>query len=145
MATINIENKMMILVVTINLLFLLGVERSLSSIGEQNFKDKTKLLKPSGANMLPHPIVKALASRGCLIPQPPGETRSANAIKGSFKAPGQEDWAVVCLQGKRSSILSFLERLSKFDIGAFSESGRRSRRWNRLLETYSNCRQEIYF
>jgi hypothetical protein len=70
--------------------------------------------QPAGVKELPAEFVEKLTVRGCTIPQfDSGEDTEAvgaepnNVIRGEFARHGQEDWAVLCSNGKTSTIVIF--------------------------------------
>ncbi|MGE5188865.1 MAG: hypothetical protein ACM3NF_02285, partial [Gemmatimonadota bacterium] len=72
-------------------------------------------LSPREFPELPRGVVRALESRGCEIPQTwlydePGNRlykKPHNVIRGSFRGPGETDWAVLCSHHDSSTILIF--------------------------------------
>jgi hypothetical protein len=56
---------------------------------------------------LPTGIGQDVTNRGCQIPQVKGVSARHNVIKGTFRKPGQRDWAVLCLQKNTSTILVY--------------------------------------
>jgi hypothetical protein len=68
-----------------------------------------KRLPPSAFPALPPELQKQLAARACTIPQVENEaqTKSTNAIHGEFARKGQTDWAVLCSDGQKSSIVVY--------------------------------------
>jgi hypothetical protein len=56
---------------------------------------------------LPASVAAVLTARQCTIPQPFGDRRAHNAIRGEFFAKGEMSWAVICSVDGRSSILAF--------------------------------------
>ena len=77
-------------------------------------KDPVRRLKPEYAGV-PKEFLAKLNARGCTIPQYDGiaamdEARppaATNVIHGEFAREGQEDWAVLCSNGKSSTIVIF--------------------------------------
>jgi hypothetical protein len=74
-------------------------------------------VQPAGVKELPAEFVEKLTVRGCTIPQfdsgEGGEGVGAepnNVIHGEFARRGQEDWAVLCSNGKTSTIVIFWGR-----------------------------------
>jgi hypothetical protein len=70
--------------------------------------------QPAGVKELPAEFVDKLTVRGCTIPQfDSGEgaegvgAKPNNVIHGEFTRRGQEDWAVLCSNGKTSTIVIF--------------------------------------
>lgn len=51
---------------------------------------------PSEFKELPPTIRQDLHQRGCTVPQPPGARKQENVIRGRFRNPKQDDWAVLC-------------------------------------------------
>jgi hypothetical protein len=87
--------------------------------------DPVKRLAPSEVPGLPVEFVEKLNARGCTIPQfdvasslpaaSSGTSDAAaaaptNVIRGEFARAGQEDWAVLCSNGKSSTIVIFWGR-----------------------------------
>jgi hypothetical protein len=64
-------------------------------------------LPPQAFPDLPSNLRSELDRRGCTIPQVPMIKGRHNVIKGEFKKPGQNDWAVLCSINRVSSILIF--------------------------------------
>jgi hypothetical protein len=77
-------------------------------------KDPVRRLQPAYAG-LPTEFVEKLNARGCTIPQYDGilpmdaarRTDASNVIHGEFARHGQEDWAVLCSNGRSSTIVIF--------------------------------------
>jgi hypothetical protein len=70
--------------------------------------------QPAGVKELPAEFVEKLTVRGCTIPQFDSGAGSEgvgaepnNVIHGGFVRHGQEDWAVLCSNGKTSTIVIF--------------------------------------
>jgi hypothetical protein len=70
--------------------------------------------QPAGVKELPAEFVEKLSVRGCTIPQfDSGEGAEGvgaepnNVIHGEFTRRGQDDWAVLCSNGKTSTIVIF--------------------------------------
>jgi hypothetical protein len=70
--------------------------------------------QPAGVKELSAEFVEKLDARGCTIPQfDSGEDAGGvaaepnNVIHGEFTRHGQEDWAVLCSNGKASTIVIF--------------------------------------
>lgn len=79
-----------------------------------NKEGAIRRLQPSDVEELPAEFVEKLKARGCTIPQfdsgEHGEGVAAelnNVIRGDFTRRGQEDWAVLCSNGKTSTIVIF--------------------------------------
>jgi hypothetical protein len=81
-------------------------------------KENIKRLQPSDIAALPKDFVEKLNARGCTIPQfdynQNAETNAAeaaaqptNVIEGEFAKKGQKDWAVLCSNGKTSTIVIY--------------------------------------
>ena len=62
-------------------------------------------LAPSTFRELPRHAAVGLEAEGCSVPQAWGENEPHNVVIGSFGAPGQTDWAVLCSQEGNSSIV----------------------------------------
>jgi hypothetical protein len=58
---------------------------------------------------LPAPVAAELNRRGCLIPQTFEAHGPENVIHGSFKRPGEKDWAALCSVRGTVSLLVFFE------------------------------------
>jgi hypothetical protein len=76
-------------------------------------KDPVRRLQPEHAGVPPE-FVEKLSARGCTIPQYDGlramddrGTGASNVIHGEFARHGQEDWAVLCSNGRSSTIVIF--------------------------------------
>lgn len=54
---------------------------------------------------VPTPFARGLDSLGCGVPQSYFDAKPHNVIHGGLGAAGQQDWAVLCSRGGRSSIL----------------------------------------
>lgn len=94
------------------ILGLLSVNAEPCAIIEHNtFQAENRPLRPRDFPQLPPGIVKSLEARKCLIPQNSCSAKQKNVVRGSFrttgKTSGQQDWAVLCARGERSSILIF--------------------------------------
>jgi tetratricopeptide (TPR) repeat protein len=55
---------------------------------------------------LPRAVASVLRERRCTVPQP-SDNGARNVIQGEFFAPGQRGWAVLCAEGKSTSLLAF--------------------------------------
>jgi hypothetical protein len=96
------------------LLTILVTSSTLVAFQNQREADKWKLadaatvrLAPQSFHKLPHDIIRNLHNRGCTIPQEFGNNEPHNVVRGEFITRGQTDWAVLCSQNRRSSILVF--------------------------------------
>lgn len=69
--------------------------------------DPITRLSPSRFQLLPAPVKKDLARRGCTIPQSPEPKTIHNVIRGHFANPTQTDFAVLCSINGQSSILVY--------------------------------------
>jgi hypothetical protein len=56
---------------------------------------------------LPELIAADLSVRECKIPQAYFMSEIHNAISGEFTRPGQTDWAVMCIQGSKFTVLLY--------------------------------------
>lgn len=65
---------------------------------EPESEDGVLRLAPSAFSILPPAIVVDLRFRGCYIPQTYGPADPHNVIRGEFRNPGQQDWAVLWLE-----------------------------------------------
>src|SRR5438270_11560825 len=63
--------------------------------------------RPETIKRLPISIRRQLVQAGCLVAQNSDEPQPNNVLKGSFAAPGQTDWAVLCLKPNELSIRIF--------------------------------------
>ena len=79
-----------------------------------NKESAIRRAQPAGVKELPAEFVEKLTVRGCTIPQfDSGEGAEGvgaepnNVIHGEFTRRGQEDWAVLCSNGKTSTIVIF--------------------------------------
>lgn len=70
---------------------------------------ETVRLSPDRFVNLPMAVRTELNDRGCTVPQPFTATaeRSENVIRGRFISTGSSDWAILCSQQRRSTILVF--------------------------------------
>lgn len=66
--------------------------------------EEIERLAPSAFPELPTAFATQLEQLGCTIPQSGYTGRSGNVIQGSFGAPGQRDWAVLCSRNGSSVI-----------------------------------------
>jgi hypothetical protein len=66
-------------------------------------------LPASSFPTLPTAVAAELNRRGCLIPQTYEAHGPENVIHGSFKRPGEKDWAVLCSVHGSVSLLVFFE------------------------------------
>ena len=64
-------------------------------------------LAPAVFFELPSHVLASLERDGCTVPQAWGEDIPHNVVGGSFAAPDQNDWAVLCSVGQSSSIVVF--------------------------------------
>jgi hypothetical protein len=67
----------------------------------------TVRLEPRAFSILPKNIVEHLERRGCTIPQAFNDSKPHNVVQGQFRKAGQVDWAVLCSEGRVSSVLVF--------------------------------------
>jgi hypothetical protein len=104
-------------------------------------KQNVKRLQPSEVAEqipgLPHEFVEKLDTRGCTIPQfeddPTADAAPSapnNVIEGEFARKGQKDWAVLCSNGKTSTIVIFWSKptpcpsqLARLDDEHFMQKG----------------------
>lgn len=68
---------------------------------------RIRLLPVDSFPALPPPIASWLRDRGCMIPQTFEAQEPENVIRGSFRAPGNEDWAALCSVGGRTTLYVF--------------------------------------
>ena len=61
-------------------------------------------LAPAAFPELPKPFIAELEQAGCTVPQSDYRGGRTNVIEGSFGAPGQHDWAVLCSRDGSSLI-----------------------------------------
>ena len=64
-------------------------------------------LPPTSFPELPPRFIMELERLGCTVPQSDFSGGRTNVIQGSFGAPGQRDWAVLCSRGGESVILVY--------------------------------------
>jgi hypothetical protein len=80
--------------------------------------DPVRRVQPTEVPALPPEFVEKLNTRGCTIPQFDAATSTAgepgaitndvtNVIHGDFTRKGQQDWAVLCSNGRSSTIVIF--------------------------------------
>jgi hypothetical protein len=69
-------------------------------------------LLPAKFSELPPVIIKSLNAKGCTIPQTYIRSEPHNVVSGKFAAKGQDDWAILCSKGGKSSILVFWGKAS---------------------------------
>lgn len=74
-----------------------------------NAARQIRRFSPMSFPELPKPFIAELEQLGCTVPQSDyGEVRGhTSVIQGSFGAPGQHDWAVLCSRGGTSVILVY--------------------------------------
>lgn len=66
------------------------------------------LRAPRNFKQLPPIVQETLVAEGCRIPEAGfSNNTTSNVIEGTFAAPGQSDWAVLCAKGKRVVIRVF--------------------------------------
>src|SRR5882724_1189829 len=95
-----------VIIVTIFIL-LSGQANHPSTSSIMAYQTHAKKFQPRELKNLPLPIIRALEARKCLIPQSGYHAKLENVISGSFRIPGQKDWAVLCSRNEMSSILIF--------------------------------------
>ena len=66
-----------------------------------------RYLEPKQVRELPAVIKADLEKRGCKIPRFTKWDARHNVIQGQFLKPGERDWAVLCRQQDKSSILVY--------------------------------------
>ena len=66
-----------------------------------------RYLEPKQVRELPAVIKADLEKRGCKIPKFTKWDARHNVIQGQFLKPGERDWAVLCRQQHKSSILIY--------------------------------------
>lgn len=64
-------------------------------------------LPPASFPEIPKPFIADLERLGCTVPQSDFREGRTNVIQGSFAAPGQHDWAVLCSRAGASVILMY--------------------------------------
>ena len=64
-------------------------------------------LPPASFPQLPKPFIAELEQLGCTVPQSDYTGGRNNVIQGSFGAPGQRDWAVLCSRDGASVIFVY--------------------------------------
>lgn len=74
---------------------------------------KTTRLAPEIFKQLPQPVSAYLRTHKCRIPQTWLQPKPHNVIQGAFIRQGQNDWAVLCSNGAKSSILIFPNGVTK--------------------------------
>jgi hypothetical protein len=67
----------------------------------------TQRLAPSEVRGLPEAIRQYLEALGCMIPVPAWSDGFTNVVRGEYRRPGQDDWAVLCSIDRVSRILVF--------------------------------------
>lgn len=74
---------------------------------------RIRLLPPASFPELPPPVAEQLASRQCMIPQSFEAKQPENVIRGSFRAPGSDDWAALCSVAGSTTLYVFFS--SRFE------------------------------
>lgn len=79
------------------------------SLTAQGTQTTFKRLQPSAFPNVPFSFRKRLEARGCTVPQQnyEGNHKPSNVIHGEFAKKGQQDWAVLCSKGGKSSVVMF--------------------------------------
>lgn len=68
---------------------------------------ETQRVAPSEVRGLPEAIRQYLEALGCTIPVPAWSDGLTNVVRGEYRRPGQDDWAVLCSIDRVSRILVF--------------------------------------
>ena len=66
---------------------------------------ETVRLQPAHFVGAPEPVKATLSRLGCQIPQPWGESRRRNLIRGEFMEAGRTQWAVLCSRNRSAAII----------------------------------------
>jgi hypothetical protein len=75
--------------------------------GGKEINYRIRLLPLASFPALPLAILQQLSTRHCLIPQTYEARSPENVIHGSFRAPGSDDWAVLCSQNGTTTLYVF--------------------------------------
>lgn len=68
---------------------------------------RIRLLPLASFPALPDAVVAQLSQRHCMIPQSFEARQPENVIRGSFRAPGSSDWAVLCSAAGSTTLYVF--------------------------------------
>lgn len=79
------------------------------TVNGQTHQYKVEHLPASSFPALPTAVAAELNRRGCLIPQTYEAHGPENVIHGSFRRPGEKDWAALCSVHGTVSLLVFFE------------------------------------
>ncbi len=79
------------------------------TVNGQTRQYKVEHLPASSFPALPAAVAAELNRRGCLIPQTYEAHGPENVIHGSFKLPGEKDWAALCSVHGTVSLLVFFD------------------------------------
>lgn len=71
------------------------------------FCEQFPRLAPAVFRALPKSVSADLEKRGCVVPQTYTSTTPHNVVSGSFKGTKRKDWAVLCSNGKNSTVLVY--------------------------------------
>jgi len=80
-----------------------------ATVGGKTGQYKVEHLPVSSFPALPTAVSAELNRRGCLIPQTFEAHGPENVIHGSFRRPGEKDWAVLCSVHGTVSLLVFFD------------------------------------
>jgi hypothetical protein len=95
-----------------------ALPRSLDETGQISIEGRAtsfriRNLPVSSFPDLPQSVASELTARGCVIPQTYQAKRPENVIHASFERPGSTDWAVLCSEHGRVSLLIFMSGASE--------------------------------
>ena len=81
----------------------------LRSMGGRTVDYRIRLLPIASFPGLPAEVTAQLSQRGCMIPQSFEAQQPENVIHGAFRAPGSNDWVMLCSTGGTTTLLVFFE------------------------------------
>ncbi len=99
--------KKLVLALAISTVFAAAASAQTASKDIQKEWPEFRYLEPKQVRELPAVIKADLEKRGCKIPRFTKWDARHNVIQGQFLKSGQRDWAVLCRQQDKSSILLY--------------------------------------
>lgn len=85
------------------------VERGTVDVDGQPARFIIRRLPVSSFPSLPEPVANELNERGCMVPQTYEAHRPENVVRASLSHDGSSDWAALCSEKGKVSLLVFLE------------------------------------
>ena len=103
---------------------------------------ETVRLQPANFVGPPEPVKATLSRLGCRIPQPWGDSKPRNLIRGEFMEAGRTQWAALCSRNRSSAVIVIEENgpvraelASRPDRGYLQSIGKGQIGFSRQLST----------